>query len=256
MRKWNIGYLYLFLLTISTCVSAQVNIEKIRTSSTGSGFSGYTGFDVSHRSGNVSATEISIENRADYLWQNMKSFVFVRGDYGWARKKAYSDEALAHARHIFRIRTGFQPEFFTQIDYNKKKSLDFRGLICGGIRLAIYRHNESKLWFGTAFMLEHEQLNLDTTNSHDPEITVVRWSNYLTTGFDITEQIQFAFTTYLQPCVDDFKDIRVLNETNLSTSLIKKLSLSVTFRLNYDSQPPDHIKYLDTSLKTGLVMKY
>ena len=51
-------------------------------------------------------------------------------------------------------------------------------------------------------------------------------------------------------------DIRVLNETSLGTSLIENLSLSVTFRLNYDSQPPDDIKYLDTSIKTGVVMKY
>ena len=63
-------------------------------------------------------------------------------------------------------------------------------------------------------------------------------------------------TTYIQPRCADFKDIRILTETVLQVELSKHVSLTVPFSMRYDSEPPDDIRSLDTSLGTGLVLNF
>ena len=99
-------------------VSAQVNIEKFRNTLYPKGFSGHVALDLSTRTGNVKVTEITIENRNDYIWKNINSFLIIRGDYGWQDGKQYSNEVLMHLRNVFRLKANWKPEIFAQIDYN------------------------------------------------------------------------------------------------------------------------------------------
>ena len=246
----------IILLFYPSYISAQVNIEKFRKELYPRGFSGYIELDLSSRTGNVDLTEITIENRNDYMWKDINSFLISRGDYGWQDGKQYSNEALIHLRNVFRVTSNWQPEVFAQIDYNKERLLSFRGLFGSGLRFAIYNSNETKFWCGTAFMIEHERLDLIQVDSNEKEVTVIRWSNYLTTNIDFNELIEWTSTTYFQPLIEHFGDIRIISETNLDVKLIKQLSLIIGFQMRYDSKPPDNIKSLDTSLRNGLVMKF
>ena len=101
-------------------VLSQVNIEKFRESKDVKGFSGHFELDFSSRSGNVDITKLDIESYSNYLWESMNTFLVIRGDYGWQGGKEFSNEGLVHLRHIFRSGADFQPEIFTQIDYNQK----------------------------------------------------------------------------------------------------------------------------------------
>ena len=63
-------------------------------------------------------------------------------------------------------------------------------------------------------------------------------------------------TTYLQPAVGNFGDLRTLANLRIATSVTNELDLTVSFDLRYDSGPPDGISALDTSLRTGLRYTY
>ena len=246
----------IFCLIFISHADTQVNIEKFRKAKDNGGYSGYVELDFSSRTGNVDISSIDIECRSDYLWRAMNTFMIITGDYGWHGGKRYSNEALAHLRHVFRSGMRWQPEVFTQVDYNKKRLLSSRELIGGGFRCAIYKSTKNKLWYGTSIMLEHERYDLEESNSHEDIVTVARWSNYVTANVNFNKLTQLVSTIYIQPRFGNFEDIRILGETDLKIELGKQLSLVITFNIRYDSQPPDGIKLLDTEVKPGLVLDF
>lgn len=247
---------FIMLLLYPSLIFAQVNIEQFRKTLNKQGFSGNVALDISSRTGNVDVTELTIENRTDYLWKDMNTFIIARGDYGWEGGDQYSDEALVHVRHVFRLPSHLQPEVFAQVDYNKKRRLMFRGLGGGGVRFALQTGEKSAFWYGTTFIFEHERLDVRKNDSHEKETTDVRWSNYITTNITFTENLQWTSTTYLQPCIGDFGDIRILHDMNITIAIIEQLSWIIGFQMRYDSEPPDTIKSLDTTLRNGLALSF
>ena len=243
----------IFLFIFSTSVSAQVNIEKYRKEKKDRGFSGYVELDTSYKTGNVELTEVDIESRGDYRWNKMNTFLIVQNEYGFQGGKRYSNEGLAHLRNVFRSNSKIQTEIFAQIDYNKARLLEYRELFGGGLRYDCYR---KKLWLGTAFMVEHERYDLKANDSHEKNITVARISTYITTNIAFSEHVHCALTTYMQPQIDDFGDLRILNDTALKVDLGKSLAFVMNFNLRYDSKPPEGIKKLDTELEPGLVFVF
>ena len=105
-------------------------------------------------------------------------------------------------------------------------------------------------------MVEHERLNLPDTAVHDDQTTAVRGSYFLTLRVVPNENLVITSTTYLQPRVRDFNDIRMLANLRVATSVTDELDLTVSFDLRYDSKPPDGISALDTRLRTGVRYAY
>ena len=70
-------------------------------------------------------------------------------------------------------------------------------------------------------MQEHERLDLDENNSYEEVYIVIRWSNYVATNGVFNDQIQWTWTTYFQPKIDSFEDIRILSEKDLLFGLGK-----------------------------------
>lgn len=49
--------------------------------------------ELSSITGNVDITEINIENRNNYLWNNMSTLFIIRGNLNWEEGKGFSNEA-------------------------------------------------------------------------------------------------------------------------------------------------------------------
>jgi hypothetical protein len=109
---------------------------------------------------------------------------------------------------------------------------------------------------GATLMLEHERLNLPDTAVHDDQTTVIRESFFLTLRVVPNEDLVITSTTYLQPVLGGFDDVRALANLRIATSVTDTLDLTVSFDLRYDSRPPDQVSALDTSLRTGLRYTY
>jgi hypothetical protein len=94
----------------------------------------------------------------------------------------------------------------------------------------------------------------------DPEVLIQslleknaeRWSNYVNVRVRLSETSYIRTTGYVQPRLDAFADVRILNETRLSVAITKRVSLQIRFDLYYDSRPPDNVEDLDVALRNGL----
>lgn len=252
MYKINL-FLLIFLISVS---NAQVNIEKFRKTEDLKGLSGNVEFNISSKTGNVDITDIELEGRADYYWENMNFFLIFRNGYGWESGEQYSNNGLLHLRHIFRLGKKIRPEIFTQVEYSKERLMNFRGLGGGGLRLSLLKTEKNRLWWGTAIMYEYEKLDASKVINHEIECSVLRWSNYISTSNVITDNLKLNLTAYLQPDLKKFKDFRLLTDTDLAVDLSKKFTIEITFRLRYDSEPPDNVEETDTVLLTGLSFSF
>lgn len=250
--KYSIIIILFFLFSVS---SAQVNIEKYNALDKINGFNGNIGFYISARTGNTDIQEFDIDGRVNYTDDNFYSFLIGNGEYGWNKGEEFSNSALIHFRYIQKLHENFNPEFFAQINYNKSRLLLFRTLTGIGLRTTIVSDSSTSFNFGTAYMFEHENLDLNEASTH-PDITNHHiWSNYISYSAAFSKNSRISVVIYAQPRLDKFNDIRLLSENHLSAAISDRFSLAVNFSIRYDSRPPDGVKDLDTTTKFGFTIK-
>lgn len=246
----------LSLYLLPSAASCQVNIEKFRRKQPEKGYSGFLGLDVTHETGNVELTELEVDSRLDRRSDRSHSLLIVQSEYKWEGGRRFSNDGLAHARQVFTRRPLLQPEFFVQYNYDRERFLTYRLLAGAGLRSELYRKESFHLMMGTTLMPEHEEYDLDASNSHERKVTVLRWSSYISKSLRIGDIAGWTSTFYIQPDTEDFADVRMLVDSAFSIEVTGRLSLVVGFSLMYDSEPPDGIETLDTELEPGLVLTF
>jgi len=247
--------IYFLFLSHSYLSFAQVNIEKYSNLKLKTGFNSNMSLYLSAKTGNTDVQEFGIDGRLNYQGNGFFSFLIGQGEYGWENGKEYSNNALLHFRYIHELSAILNPEFFTQINYNKSRLLSFRWLGGGGIRFEFITDSLTQFDIGTSYMYELENLDLTKSSIHPKNTYHHRWSNYVSYSSIIAKNSRLSVVVYLQPRIRDFSDLRILSENHFSVALTNKLSLSIKFSLRHDSDPPDGVKDLDTNTKLGLSIK-
>jgi hypothetical protein len=237
-------------------VSAQVNTETLRASEQEAGFSGGLGFDLAARTGNVEIVQVGVSGRLDYVGDRATTFLVGRSNVGWKGGDRFINEGLLAARLVLRRGAALRPETFTQVNHNESRLLTFRWIVGVGLRTRLYQSRTAGLWWGSAFLFEHERLDLESDAVHPERTSVPRWSNYLSSRIAFTEQATMIGTVYVQPQFDRPRDMRVLGEASLGGALSESLSLVLTLLVHYDSRPPDAKKALDMTVKTGIGVEF
>ena len=220
------------------------------------GYSGLVELDVSHRTGNVELTTLEVKLRLDRRSEKMHSFLVLETEHGWQGGRQFSNDGLIHARNVFLLRPALQPEIFIQSNYDRGRFLTYRLLVGVGIRSSLTSRENIELSVGTALMPEHEEYDLQKTNSHELEVTALRWSNYISQYIQFANNTRWTSTFYIQPDMADFKDIRLLLNSELALKLFKRFSLVIAYSLQYDSRPPDDVESLDMKLEPGVVLEF
>jgi hypothetical protein len=259
MRLFRASVILAFVALGLTAVStarAQVNIEKLRAEPPVGEFASDVTLLFSTRSGNVDITQFTANWRTDYTGERSTSFLILRGMYGWLDGDPFSNEGLAHLRHVRRAARWIHPEVYAQIDYDQARKLDFRSLGGLGVRFNLVDNESVVFSWGTAYMLEYEEFDLEPEDLHSEEETSHRWSNYLSLKVPLSESSAIVWTAYIQPRFDDFSDLKTLSEGGVETGLTKVLTLTVAARLRYDSAPPDGVYQRDTLFLTGIGLKF
>lgn len=251
-KKYMLAAIMFFFTSI---LLAQVNIEKYNNIIDSIGMNGNISFYASAKTGNTDIQEFGADGRLNFNGENFNSFLIAQGEYGWNKGKEYSNNALLHFRYLRELNQSINPEFFAQINYNKSRLLLFRSLVGLGFRLNLISDSLTNLTYGSAYMYEYENLDIVSSSVHPNKTYYHRWSNYISYSNSLTGNIRLSIVMYAQPRFDDFNDLRLLADNNLSIGLTDKLSLSLILRLRYDSEPPDKVKELDTNTKIGLSIK-
>lgn len=237
-------------------MSAQVNVEALRSDDPPLGYSGTFGGDLTLRTGNVDLVQFGLNARLYNVTESVTRLIVGNGGLGFLGGSRFASSGLLHYRQTYRYDGLVSPEWWGQMNYDRPQLLDFRMITGGGVRISFASGDWGQFGMGAALMLEHERLDLPVTAVHDDHTTNIRGSYFLTLRLVPTENLVITSTTYLQPAVGDWGDTRTLANLRIATSVTDELDLTVSFDLRYDGGPPDGISALDTSLRTGLRYSY
>ena len=237
-------------------MSAQVNVEALRQDDPPLGYSGSFGGDLTVRTGNVDLVQLGVNGRLYRVTESVTSLIVGNGGLGLLGGSRFSSSGLLHYRQTYRYNKRISPEWWGQWNYDRPQLLNFRIVAGSGVRTSFASGEWGQFGMGSALMLEHERLNLPDPAVHDDQTTTIRWSYFVTLRAVPNENLVITSTTYLQPEFDDFNDVRTLTNLRIATSITDELDLTVSFDLRYDSKPPDGIRALDTSLRTGVRYTY
>ena len=242
------------IIILSTNLLAQVNTEKYRAPDNKQGLAGYISVSGDIETGNTDNVEGNLNAGFDWKINNVTTFFIFESEHQWVDGTRFSNKGLFHIRNVIAHTNNLSTEVFGQINYDKNILVENRELIGAGTRYKLIDFEKSDITIGTAYMFEHENYDLPANAVHEGEVSVSRWSNYVSAFIKINSVLTFGGVIYYQPMFSSFSDHRILNESNLNVALGKSFSLSIDFRLRYDSIPPDGIKGTDT--KTSIGIKY
>ena len=247
---------FAFLVLSFSFTHAQVNTEKFRTDIDSAGFSGNVDISATALTGNTDFQLLSADTHLNYNWGKDYTFFVGSAGYGWQNKEAFSNQALAHLRHVVTANDFLQLEFFTQLDYNKKRLLLARELAGTGIRLKVISTNNFKLRYGLAYMFEHEEYDLPANSEHGRLTNASRLSSYITFNTQLKDGFSFVSVSYFQPKLNEWNDFKAISDNSFISEISSLIDITFGVSLRYDSRPPDTIKKLDTVSKFGLSFKF
>lgn len=254
-RPWRLLIIALALATLLPVEArAQINIERLRTQDEGLSASADVAF--AFRSGNSDLFDVSVGGQVNH--RNDKRFILgiARVRYGESNGTTYNSSAFAHLRLTQWFGTLGAGELFGQLENDRFTLLQLRSLIGSGIRLRLAETGQVSAFLGSAAMYEIEDLDADKVTVHPSRSRVVRWSNYLSFSWKISESASFSTTVYAQPQVDAFSDVRLLQDAALNFDITESVSFRVVFRQRFDNRPPDDIERHDAFVENGIRVRF
>jgi hypothetical protein len=234
---------------------AQVDIEALRPEGPPPGRSGSLGGSLTVRTGNVDLVELDLNGRYYSVSEGVTTLVAGTGGLGFLGGDRFASSGLLHYRRTYRTGASLSPEHYAQVNYDRPQRLTLRLLAGAGVRAPVVDGEWGQLGAGTSLMMEREELDLAAGAVHPSETTVVRSSTFVS-GRAVAGRLVVTSTTYVQPSVEDWGDVRILEALRLAAPIADALALTVSFDLRYDSGPPDGIAALDTRLETGVTYTF
>lgn len=213
-------------------------------------------------SGNASVFLLEYSANAAFQQGKNQIMLLSGGEYINEEKQIVSNSHFGQFRYSYILSDWITPYGFYQIQSNEILLLRRRQLAGIGNRMTLFRvlkHDSleviiSRLSLGC--MLEEELLNRDKLPVDEKVYTnYFRGNLNFVLSFAISENISFINTTYYQPYFKNFKDYRLLNETNILFEITERLSFSVDFEIRYDNDPPKVLKNNDINSNFGLLFQ-
>jgi len=232
----------------------QVNTEKFRIATDSIGFSVRSDIDITLMAGNTDFSFLGTDTRFNYNWGTDYTFLVVNSGFGINDGKSFFSQTLLHLRNVNSVSDFVSIEEFLQYNDNKQILLLHRALIGGGLRLKLINNDEITMRIGPAIFFEYESYNLDAAAKHKSKVNHARLSLYLTSLLKLQEGISFLSIMYLQPKVNDFKDLKILFDSALNIKLGKTVDFVVKLQIRYDSLPADTIEKFDLVTKLGIAL--
>ncbi len=164
-----------------------------------------------------------------------------------ANKQDFINNGFQHFRYNYRINQIFAFESFTQSQYNERLNLRLRFLVGTGFRLTIFKKEKHHAHLGIAYMQEYNK-----ENDPEREFRDHRLSNYFSFSIQPFANARLSSTSYFQPVLNDFNDLRLSSQTTLAIKLTSKLSFTTSFNITYDSRVPEEVENTVYNLRNGI----
>ncbi|PRP97441.1 hypothetical protein ENSA5_34330 [Enhygromyxa salina] len=229
-----------------------LNVERIRLDPEDDGVHGGFQIGVDFQAGNTNRLDLRTSAALAFRRERHVAFLIGSSTYS-TRTRAINGEDLStllrpesrfvnkanvHARYNFEFLDWLVGETFAQLESNEFLLVESRVLFGLGPRFVPINNGEFSLALGTDYMLEREALDAAQVVSPLPAQTIAhRWSSYLSLVYAATERLSMSSTTYVQPRFDRFSDLRLLSEGFLDVVLVEPISIRLSLRIRWDSQP-------------------
>lgn len=246
----------LFSLIAFLCyqsTSAQiVNIEDKRGALIDtSAWLGYIDLKFNLIENGSSIMSINGDVRLEYI--NGRHLFLSLSNYSLGRVEGaeFIDQGFQHLRYNYLLKKRLTWEAFTQVQYNEKIKLHLRWLLGIGPRFELFNNQKNRAYLGALYMYEYNEESIDLVgqeNFHRDH----RVSTYLSFGIQPHSHITIAGTTYFQPVLHDFSDIRISSQTSLNFAISNHWAFSSAFSITYDSDVPKGVVHTIYQWTNGL----
>ncbi|MEX2466583.1 MAG: DUF481 domain-containing protein [Gemmatimonadota bacterium] len=234
---------------------AQVDVQPLSREEPPEGRSGSLTGDLTAQTGNTDFVQFGVRGRIYDVRGERTTLIVGNGGLGFLGRNRFSSSGLFHYRQTYRTGRYVWPEWYAQANYDRSQLLKFRTLVGGGVRTPVAAGRWGEVGAGLSLMLEDERLDLPDTATHARKTTALRTSTFASFRL-VASQLVVTSTTYIQPRVDGFGDVRLLEDLSLATPVTDRLAMTVSLNMRYDSRPPDSLAALDARLRTGLTYSF
>ena len=255
MLKTKIGNL-IFLLSffIITIGQAQIlNVESMRKIDKDTKWSGNTNLNIQVIENKNSFVLASNRTRVQY--RNNKHLSLIIGDYNFKESNSSKivSKGILHLRYNYKLSKRVRAEAFVQNQFDEISKIKYRRLVGVGPRFKLTASDNYKFYAGTLIMKEWERIDsdLEQTTNND-----VRLSAYFSFSLFPKDGISIVSTTYFQPRVDEFSDLRWSNDSRVAFKISKNLAFNVQFTISYDNYPALGIPKTQYKLTNGIIYTF
>ena len=129
--------------------------------------------------------------------------------------------------------------------------LKLRALLGTGLRFQLYQADKQQVYFGLSYMYEYNEIEIVS------EIVSFfydhRMNTYLSASIQpFSDNFMISNTTYYQPVLTSFSDVRLSSQTSLTFKISSRLLFSTIFSITSDTRVPENIPATYYSVRNGI----
>jgi hypothetical protein len=257
LNKYNLTVI-LGVLFFNSTYSQLVNIEsqRIQTDSIRFVINGDLSYS-SQKNNNEKFSVFGASFTSQLKTKSLKDIFLLLASANYSKVNEYdlSNSLLIHGRYNRKLSKFIRLEAFLQYQTNKLLGIDYRELIGIGPRFKITNKKDLKLYYGLLYMHENEKtINENNLICYS---NLNRISTYLSGSIKLAKDIgEFTTVTYYQPCINDFNNYRLNNQSSLTFTLTSHVKFTNTLTVLYDASPPIGISKSNVSFTNGIKISY
>lgn len=220
-------------------------------------------FDIHNRSATSEReiTFVGLKGTSDIVYLSQKhAYISINSvQYFKSTGGPLTSNGYSHFRINFLRMKPLSYETYTQVQYDDGRSMPFRFLYGGGVRLRLKESKKISAHAGIGIMneLEHWK-NISTDNSIITK-QILKTSDYVGATLQLTDFASIMLTFYYQGGYDNQDDVfrnRVSSDFEFKVKMTNKISFTSSCALQYEDKPIIPIRKLVYSVHNGLMWNF
>ena len=232
---------------MARAASAQVNTETLRKNIKARGISGSLNVALDGHTGNTEGIQADVSGGVGLETNRSLMFVYGSADYTRFNDVDSVNKNFIHARYVYNFTKWLEGEGFVQFASDQFQDLKLRSLFGLGPRFAVFNQkidgNELDVFVGGAYMIERDIYEITEASEEARRDEVyARLNGYVAINYQMDTRINLVSTSYIQPRLEDWSDVRFLTEDGFLFTVAKRITAGITFSLHYDANPVAGVK--------------
>ncbi len=183
--------------------------------------------------------------------------VIFGGSYLRADETSILNNRFVQLRYSWIPNEQFQTFHFVQLQRNDNLKLRSRLLVGSGAQARVASGERRSLSLGTGAMLEWEELQADAVAPGvSPDTRALRMANLAVYRHDLASGATILNILFFQPRIDDFGDLRVLNDLGITFPVTEQVRLTFTGEWRRDTRPPEALGRDDLIFRAGVSIDF